>query len=191
MKKQLAIVAFVASSALGFAGGGYAQQKSSPRAQQMEAVVTVTKVDPASRVVHVRTKTRQAELRLAPDIDMSNIKEGSRYQIRWTEATATAIEPRAQTAGAGGTRQADVERTRPGAGVATAQRAGVVEKVDTANKRLTLRTLEGETETFRLGEGVSAESLKPGEAVTVTYQRALVSQLRSTPQPVTDPYAPQ
>lgn len=189
MKKQVIAVAF--ATAFAFAAGAPAQQKAGTQAQQMEAVVQVTKVNPAERLVHVRTKTRQAELHLSPDIDMSQIQEGSRYMMRWTEATATAIEPGGQPAAAGATRRADIERTGPGAGTARSQRAGVLEKMDEASKQITLRTPDGATETFKLGEGVSTASLKPGDTVTVSYQRPLVSQLRSTPQPVTDPYAPQ
>jgi hypothetical protein len=71
--------------------------------------------------------------------------------------------------------------------VVTAKRAGVIESIDTAGKQFSLRTTEGATETFALGEGVSAESLKKGEAVTVTYQRPIASQMASTPQPISDP----
>jgi hypothetical protein len=188
MKTQLVTAA--AAFALAFATGPIAQQKSGAKAQPMEAVVTVTKVDPASRVVQVKAKTRQAELHLSPDIDISSIQEGSRYRLRWEEATATSIEPGAQPAAAGATRRGEVEKAGPGAGAITAQRSGVVDKVDAAKEQLTLRTLEGDTETFKLGEGVSMASLKPGEAVTVTYRRPIVSQMRSTPQPVVDPYIP-
>lgn len=188
MRKQ--VIAVAVASALAFAVGAFAQQKAGTKAQQMEAVVTVTKIDPAARLVQVRSKSRQAELHLAPDIDMSNIQEGNRYRMRWTEATATAIEPGAQSAaaaGATGRQHADVEKTGPGAATITSKRAGVIDKVDTANRQVTLRTLEGNMETFKLGEGVSPESLKAGEAVTVTYERAVVSRLASTPQPISDP----
>jgi hypothetical protein len=189
MKTQ--VVTAAAALALAFAAGAGAQQKPGAKPQEMEAVVTVTKVDPASRLVHVQAKTRKAELHLAPDIDIASIKEGSRYRLRWAEATATAVEPGADAASAGATRRAEVEKVGAGAGTITAQRSGVVDKVDAASERLTLRTLEGTTETFKLGQGVSMASLKPGEAVTVTYRRPVVSQMRSTPQPVTDPAAPQ
>jgi hypothetical protein len=184
MKTQVkaAAVAF----ALAFSAGAIAQQKGD-KPQEMEAVVTVTKIDPASRVVQVQAKSRKAELRLSPSIDIADIQEGSRYKLRWEEATATAVEPGAKTASAGATRSGDVEKVGAGAGTITAERSGVVDQVDTAKGRMTLRALDGTMETFKLGKGVSPASLKPGEAVSVSYQRPLVSQVRSTPQPVSDP----
>jgi hypothetical protein len=175
MKKQLIAVAI--ASALALAGGVLAADK------EMEAVVTVTKFDPATRTVQIQTKSRQAELQLGPNIDVSNVQEGNRYQLRWVQATATSVEPGAQ-AGAGATGSA--EKAGSGA-VITNKRAGIIEKVDAANKEFTLRTTKGDSETFT----ISAESLKTGEAVTVAYQRPVVSQLRSSPQPVSDPAPPQ
>jgi hypothetical protein len=179
MKKQLIAVAI--ASALALAGGVLAADK------EMEAVVTVTKFDPATRTVQIQTKSRQAELQLGPNIDVSNVQEGNRYQLSWVQATATSVEPGAQ-AGAGATGSA--EKAGSGA-VITNKRAGIIEKVDAANKEFTLRTTKGDSETFTMGQGVSAESLKTGEAVTVAYQRPVVSQLRSSPQPVSDPAPPQ
>lgn len=179
MKAQLIAVAI--ASGLTLAGGVLAASKD----KEMEAVVMVTKFDPATRTVQIQTKSRQAELQLGPNIDVSNIQEGNRYQLRWVQATATAVEPGAQATGG-----ATAEKAGSG-GIISSKRAGIVEKVDAANKEFTLRTTKGESETFTMGEGVSAESLKPGEAVTVAFQRPVVSQLRSTPQPISDPYAPQ
>ena len=71
MKKQLIAVAI--ASALALAGGVLAADK------EMEAVVTVTKFDPATRTVQIQTKSRQAELQLGPNIDVSNVQEGNRY----------------------------------------------------------------------------------------------------------------
>jgi hypothetical protein len=101
MKKQLIAVAI--ASALALAGGVLAADK------EMEAVVTVTKFDPATRTVQIQTKSRQAELQLGPNIDVSNVQEGNRYQLRWVQATATSVEPGAQ-AGAGATGSAHRSR---------------------------------------------------------------------------------
>jgi hypothetical protein len=188
MKKQ--VVAVAVASALAFAAGAFAQQQAGAKGKEMEAVLLVTKVDPASGVVHAQTRKGQViAIRPPADVNLSEMQVGSRYKIRFTQAVATAVEPGAQTAAAGATREA--ERTGPGGkGVVTAKRAGVIESIDPANKELALRTTEGETETFTIGEGVSADSLKKGEAVTVTYQRPIASQMASTPQPITDPAPP-
>jgi hypothetical protein len=152
----------------------------------MEAVVTVTKVDPASRIVWVEGQSAKRELHLSSDIDMSNIRTGSRYHVRWTEGVATAIEPGAQAAAAGASREVDIARTGPGMSTASSKLAGVIESMDADGKRITLRTPGGDTESFAMGN-VAPASFKAGDSVTLTYERPLVSELRSTPQPVSDP----
>lgn len=178
MKKQALAIAI--ASAFTFAGTAFAQQR-------MEAVVIVTNVDPASRMVWIEAKNAKRVLHLSPDIDMSNLQVGSRYQFRWTEGVATAIEPGAQPAAAGATREVGVAKTGAGAGTTSAKVAGVIDSIDAAGKRITLRTPDGQTETFGIGADVAAASFKAGDPVTLTYQRALASQVRSTPQPVSDP----
>lgn len=188
MRKQ--VVAVAVAGALAFAVGALAQQRASTKAQEMEAVVTVTKVDPATRIVYARSRKGQTAVHLPPDMDISQIKEGSRYRVRYSEPVATAIEPGAQAAAAGATAEAKAG-AKPGEGVKMAKTAGVVDSLDAANRQITLRTLEGEMQTFRLGEGVAPESLKTGDAVTVTYEQAVASRMVSTPQPITDPAPPQ
>lgn len=188
MKRQVAAIAVVFASTLAFAGGAPAQEKKSA-ARQMEAVVTVTKVDPATRTVHVRARRGQPyAVHLPEDVKIAGIKEGSRYRVRYSEPVATSIEPGAQAAAAGATREAQ-PGAKAGEGVVTAKLAGVIETLEPARKEITVRTLEGDRQTLKLGEGVSAESLKTGEAVTVTYQRAVASRMVSTPQEMTDPAA--
>jgi Cu/Ag efflux protein CusF len=178
MRKHALAIAF--ASALALAGSAFAQQR-------MEAVVTVTKVDPASRMVWVEGKSEKRALHLSPDIDMSSIRTGSRYEVRWTEGTATAIEPGAQAAAAGATRQVEIDKTGVGLSSASSKLSGVIDSIDAGGKKITLRTPDGETETFALGPNVAPASFKTGDPVTLTYERALASQLRSTPQPVSDP----
>jgi Cu/Ag efflux protein CusF len=178
MRKQAIAVAI--ASAFTFVGSAFAQQR-------MEAVVTVTKFDPASRMVWVEAKNAKRALHLSPDIDMSNIQVGSRYQLRWTEGVATAIEPGAQAAAAGATREVDIAKTGPGMSTASSKLTGVIDSMDASGKKITLRTPDGEKETFSMGANVAPGSFKTGDTVTLTYERALASQVRSTPQPVSDP----
>jgi hypothetical protein len=177
MKKQ--VIAFAFASALAVAGGAFAQQR-------MEAVVTVTKIDPASRMVWVEAKTAKRVLHLSPDIDISDIQVGSRYQFQWNESVATAIESGAQRAGA--PREVDVTKTGPGMATSMAKVSGVIDSLD--GKRMSLRTSDGQNETFALGPNVASASFKKGDTVTVTYQRSLAVRVRSTPQPITDPAEP-
>ncbi len=182
MKKQ--VIAVAVASALVFAVGAGAQQDT--KKQEMEAVVTVTKIDPATHTVYVRTPKGQTAVSLPADMSLDQIREGSRYRVRYSEPVATAIEPGAQSSAAGATAQVKPGE-KAGEGVKMAQVAGVLDAMDAANRQITVRTLEGDRQTFRLGEGVAAESLKTGDAVTVTYEQAVASRMVSTPQPVSDP----
>lgn len=187
MKKQ--VVAIAVASAFAFSAGAFAQGKAGSKAEEMEAVLLVTKVDPASRVAHVRTKKGDTFAVHVPDeAKIEDINPGNRYRVRFSQAVATSIEPGAQPAAAGATREA-TRGAKAGEGTVTAKDSGVIVSLDQTS--LTLRNLEGETQTFKLGEGASAGSVKAGDAVTITYQRPVASRMASSPQPITDPAPPQ
>src|ERR1044072_2781390 len=138
MKKQLIAVAI--ASALAVAGGAFAQQR-------MEAVVVVSKIDPASRTVWVEAKSTKRVLHLTPNIGLSEFQIGSRYQFQWDEGVAKAIERGAQP----GPREADVTKTGPGMATSMAKVSGVIDSLD--GKKISLRTAGGENETFALAPG--------------------------------------
>jgi hypothetical protein len=175
MKKH--VIALALASALAVAGPAFAQQR-------MEAVVVVSKIDSASRTVWIETKTTKRVLHLSPDIDIADLQVGSRYQFQWDEGVATAVERGAQP----GPRQADLTKTGPGMATSMAKVSGVIQSLD--GKKISLRTSDGENETFALGPDVASGSFKSGDTVTVTYQRSLAVRVRSTPQPITDPAPP-
>lgn len=175
MRKQ--VVALAIASALAFAGNAFAQQR-------MEAVVVVSKIDQASRTVWVEAKTQKRVLHLSPDIDIADLQVGSRYQFMWDEGVATAVEQGAKS----GPREADITKTGPGTATSMAKVSGTIDSLD--GKKISLRTADGQNETFALGSNVASGSFKKGDAVTVTYQRHLVVRVRSTPQPITDPAPP-
>jgi len=199
MNKQKLVVAVAAAFAFSLAAGCASTQQGSAsrgasaaaaqqRAAQMEATVAVTKVDPATRVIHLRSRKETHAVHLPADIDINEIKVGSRYRVRYSEPVATNIESGAQSAAAGATREAE-RGARPGEGVVTARTAGVVDGIDAAKRQMTVRTLDGGMQTFSLGEAVAADSFKVGQAVTVTYRQGVVSRLISAPgSELSDPY---
>lgn len=185
MMKQ--VIAIAVASALTFSVGAFAQDKASGKPEQMEAVLLVTKVDPASRIVQVQTRKGDSfAVHIPAEAKIEEINVGNRYRVRFSQAVVTSVEPGAQAAAAGATREAE-RGAKPGEGTVTAKQAGVVESVDPASRQFTLRALDGGMQTYKLGEGVAAESLKTGEAVTITYQRPVASRVASTPQPISDP----
>ena len=178
MKKQS--IAIAIATGVTFVGSAFAQQR-------MEAVVTVTKVDPASRIVWIKAKSATRALQLSPGMDMFNLQVGSRYQMLWTESVAMAVEPDAQSAAVGANRQADIGKTGSRAGTSFVKLAGVIDSMDAHAKKLTLRTRDGDRETFSMGANVTPASFKTGDTVTLTFQRALAWEMRWTPHPVSEP----
>jgi hypothetical protein len=188
MRKQL--VAAAAAVALSFAADAAAQQSADSKGRTMEAVVIVVGVDPGSRTVVVETPKGQTVVAVPPEANLEQIQTGARYRVRYSEPVAVAIERGSQASAAAGGATATVKPRGSGAGRGEGVKmdtvSGTVEQVDAAGKQITLRTPTGR-QAFRIGEGVAAESLKPGEPVTLTYQQAIATQMVSTPQPISDP----
>jgi hypothetical protein len=184
------IVAIAVASALAYAVDVDAQPRSRPQGQMMDAVVTVTKVDPAARTVAVRSPKGETLVQLPPDVNIDEIRPGTRYRVRYAEPVAVAIMPGAQTSASGGA-TAVVEPRRGGAaavGVKVDQVSGVVEAIDPATQRIAVRRLDGGTQAFNLAPDTAvAGPIAPGDAVTVVYHQALATQMISTPQPERDP----
>ena len=178
MKSQL--IAAALAAAIAFNAG------AQPRGRAMEAVVTVTEVDPVTRTVWVRTPKGATPVLLPPDVNVQDIRAGTRYRVRYSEPVAGALAPGAQ-ASAGAT--AVVEPTPSGAqGLKVERVSGVVEAIDPASRRIAVRTLDGRSVAFAVAEdAIVAAPIKPGDAVTVSYHQAIASQMVSTPQPEQDP----
>lgn len=183
MRKQ--IVAIAVASALAMAAG--AQQGTQPRT--MEAVVTVTQVDPTQRLVHVRTPKGETRVTVPAGIDLAEVRPGARYRVRYAEPVAVQIEPGAQPSASAGATAAVKPPSSAAAGEAVKVEtvSGVVETIDPASREIRLRTLDGGRQAFRMAEGAAAGPLKPGDAVTLTYHQAVATQMASTPQPERDP----
>jgi hypothetical protein len=188
MKKHL--VAIALASALAFTAGVEAQPKNRPQGEMMEAVVTVTKVDPVTRTVSVRTPTGETLVQLPPEMNIDQILPGARYRVRYAEPVAVAITPGAPASSASGATALVEPRgdVTAGLGVKVDEVAGVVEAIDPAGQRITVRRLDGGRQTFALAADTAiAGAIKPGDAVTVAYHQVLATQMVSTPQPERDP----
>jgi hypothetical protein len=150
----------------------------------MEAVAIVTAIDPARRSVRVETPKGQTVVAVPPGTDLGGIQVGSRYRVRYSEPVAVAIE-RGSSAAGGATAAVEPTGPRTGEGVKMDTVRGTVQELD--RQHIVLRTPDGGRQSFRLGEGVLQEGLKPGDSVTLNYQQAVATQMASTPQPVADP----
>jgi hypothetical protein len=181
MRKSLMAVAVATAFAL--TGLGTLQAQGS-KGRQMEAVVKVTQVNAANRSVLVETPKGHTRVSLPDSIDLSQIQEGARYKVRYSEPVAVALAPGGQASAAAG---ATAEVKSAGEGVKSETIAGTVEQIDPSGKQIVVRTPDGTKQAYRIGEGVDAGSLKSGDAVALTYQQAVATQMLSTPQPISDP----
>jgi hypothetical protein len=154
----------------------------------MDAVVTVTNVDPSTGTVWVRTPKGETPILVPPEVNVKDLLPGTRYRVRYSEPVAVALAPGAQPSVSTGA-TAVVEPTPRGAqGVKVERVSGVVEAIDPASRRIAVRTLDGRSVTFAVAEdAIVAAPIKPGDAVTLSYHQAIASQMVSTPQPERDP----
>lgn len=176
-------IAAAVAAALALAGSGLLQAQGS-KGKPMEAVVKVTQVNSANRTVTVETAKGHTLVSVPDSIDLSQIQEGARYKVRYSEPVAVAVSPGGQAPAAAG---ATAELKSAGEGVKMEQVSGTVEQIDASGKQLVVRTADGMKQAYRLGEGVDAGSLKSGDPVSLTYQQAVATQMVSTPQPISDP----
>jgi hypothetical protein len=163
-----------------------------PRGQTMEAVVTVTKVDPVKRTVWVRTPKGETPVLVPPEVNVQDLLPGTRYRVRYSEPVAVALAPGAEPSASGGATAAVEPAPGGGAqGVKAERISGVVEAIDPASRRIAVRTLDGRSVTFAVADdALVAGPIKTGDAVTVAYQQAIASRMVSTPQPELDPAPP-
>jgi hypothetical protein len=180
---KIQVIAAAIAAAIAFIAGAQS------RGPAMEAVVTVTNVDPLTRTVRVRTPKGETPVSLPPDVNVQDIRPGTRYRVRYSEPVVVALAPGAQPAASGGA-TAVVEPAPSGGaqGVKVERVAGVVEAIDPASRRISVRTLDGRSLTLAVAEdAIVAAPVKPGDAVTLSYHQAIATQMVSTPQPERDP----
>jgi hypothetical protein len=185
MKSQIIAAALAAAFALNVG--------AQPRGPMMEAVATVTNVDPLTNTVWVRTPKGETPVLVPPEVDVKDIRAGTRYRVRYSEPVAVALAPGAQPSAATGA-TAVVEPTPGGGaqGLKVERISGVVEAIDPASRRIAVRTLDGRSVAFAVAEdAIVAAPIKPGDAVTVSYRQAIATRMVSTPQPEIDPAPPQ
>jgi hypothetical protein len=163
-----------------------------PRGKTMEAVATVTNVDPATRTVWVRTPKGETQVMVPPEVNVQDLLPGTRYRVRYSEPVAVALAPGAEPSASGGATAAVEPGPRGTAqGVKAEKVAGVVEAIDPASRRIDVRTLDGRKLSMAVAEdALVAGPIKPGDAVTVSYYQAIASRMISTPQPEVDPTEP-
>jgi Cu/Ag efflux protein CusF len=162
-----------------------AQPRGAIVADQVEAIVTVTKVDKEARKVTFRgPKGNLATLDVPKEAqNFERVKPGDRYKMAYAEAVAVALtrggEPAAKA-------EQHVVLAPKGANpggykVRTQMISGVIDAVDYKNRYIAVRGPKGNTVALPVSSEIKDfESVKVGDKISVAYSQALL--LNMVPQ---------
>ena len=133
---------------------------------EVEAVVTVTKVDPKARTVAFRgPKGGIATLNIPPEAqNLDQVKAGQQYKMKYVEAVAVAISKGGEpSATAGEQVKLAPKGAKPGGMIVrAAQLSGVIDAIDYTNRYVAVRGPKGNT-----------LALKAADDATATFEMAM------------------
>jgi hypothetical protein len=164
-----------------FAGSAAAQRGAVAVAEPIEAIVTITAVDPAAKTVTFkdpRGQTTTLEVPQAQNLD--KIAPGSRFQVVYAEAAAVAITPDAARLAASGTTVAPAARgANPGGmAVKTSEATGVVEAIDRKNRYMSIQGPRALPVSVKVPEDVKEfDNLSVGDRITLMYTQAVAADM--------------
>ena len=150
--------------------------------EPVEALVTVTKVDPKARTVTIRGPAGNLQVLSVPKEaqNLDQVKPGARFRMTYAEAAAIAVTK-------GGKPHATVEEmvslaprgAKPGGyKVRTFNVSGVVEANDYKRRQVSVRGAKGNIVSLPVsGEVKNLEGVSLGDLITVTYSEALAMEM--------------
>jgi hypothetical protein len=148
---------------------------------EVEAVVTVTKVDPKARTVTFRgPKGGVATLAVPPEAqNLDQVKPGQQYKMRYVEAVAVAISKGGQPSAAAGEQvKLAPKGAKPGGMIVrAAQISGVIDAIDYTNRYVAVRGPKGNTLALKAAEDVALEQLSAGDRISIVYTEALAVEM--------------
>lgn len=159
-----------------------AQPKAAVVTDQVEAVVTVTKVDPKARTVTVRGPRGNLHTLNVPkeSQNLDQVKPGDRFKITYAEAAVLALTK-------GGEPAASVEENvelapkgaKPGGyKVRTIKMSAVVDAIDYKNRYVALRGPKGNTLALPVSDEVkNLESVKVGDKLSIVFTQGLALEM--------------
>ncbi|HVJ12817.1 MAG TPA: hypothetical protein VNC62_14705 [Burkholderiales bacterium] len=164
------------------------QPRGAMVADQVEAIVTVTKVDKNTRKVTFRgPKGNLATLDVPPEAqNLDRVKPGDRYKMAYAEAVAVTLTRGGQP------QQTSEEQVTlapkggnpGGTKVRTQTVSGVIDAIDYKNRQIALRGPKGNTVSLPVSSDVKDfESVKVGDMITVVYSQALLLSMVPQEQP--------
>jgi Cu/Ag efflux protein CusF len=172
-----------AAATLAFAPAAHAQPRAGAfEVDAVEAVVTVTKVDPQARTVTIRGPRGDLATLRVPDEsqNLDQVKPGARFRMTYTEAAAITITKGGKpSAGADEKVQLAPKGATPGGfAVRRYEASGVVDAVDYFSRYVTIRGPKGRPQSFRVASSFEGlEQINGGDRITVTYVEALAFRM--------------
>jgi len=154
--------------------------------EPIEAVVTVTKVDPKARTVTIRGPAGNLHILAVPEEaqNLDQVKPGDRFRVAYAEAMAVSVKK------GPGKPEGAIEETvsvapkgaKPGGyKVRTYHVTGVVEAIDYKKRQVALRGPKGSA-SFPVAPDVKdLESVQVGDRVSIVYSQALALQMEAQP----------
>jgi hypothetical protein len=148
---------------------------------EVEAVVTVTKVDPKARTVTFRgPKGGIATLQVPPEAqNLDQVKPGQTYKMKYVEALAVAISKGGKPSATAGEKvKLAPKGAKPGGAVVRAvQVSAVLDAIDLTNRYVAVRGPKNNTLALKVADDVPLDQLSVGDRISLTYTEALAIEM--------------
>ena len=159
-----------------------AQPKGAIVTEQIEAVVTVTKVDAKARTVTMRGPRGNLQtLQVPPESqNLDRVKPGDRFKMTSAESAVVAITRGGQPhAAVEDTVQVAPKGANPGGyKVRTIHLSGVVDAIDYKNRQVSVRGPKGNIVALPVSSEVKdLEQLKVGDKISIAYSQGLALEM--------------
>jgi hypothetical protein len=181
-----ASVSAAVTAAMLMAGSVSAQRAAVAVAEPVEAIVTITAVDPEAKTVSFKGPRGQETTVAVPQAqNLDRIKPGSRFKVVYAEAAAVAISQDAARLAASGTTVAPAARGANPGGMAVRrmEATGVVEAIDRKNRYMSIQGPGAMPLSVKVPEEVKEfDSLAVGDRITLMYTQAVAADMIEEPQ---------
>ena len=177
---KLALTAFSLSALLLAAPAAIAQNRSATGGGEIEAIVTVTKVDREKRTVTFRGPQGNVTTLPVPEQsqNLDQVKPGSRFKIKYTESAAVSLnregKPDAKV-------DKDVQMAKKGANpggkaTQTVSARVLIEAIDYTNRVAALRGPNG-VFSVKIPADVNLDRVAVGDRINVVYTQAIALEM--------------
>lgn len=149
--------------------------------EEIEAVVTVTKVDKEARKVTFRgPKGGVATLTVPKEAqNLDQVKPGQQYKLKYVESVAVDIRKGGKPAAAASEEiKLAPKGAKPGGAIVrTVHLAGVIDAVDFTHRYVAVRGPKGNTVSLKVADNVPLDQLSAGDRISVTHTEALAIEM--------------